>query len=605
MIDYYDIYNFPRLDSDRVTLQTSSFDRKYENGDFDQFLYREDSGETVLFDDKGDGVITSIWTAVATDDTEIAFYFGGESVPTAKCTLKELFLGVLPQISGPANTYEERGHFDGADCRCGNCFVPVPYKNRLKITARGKTDFYYHIMYEKSASGKPLEPVPDVNSVFESGKLRNSKPVGKITRTEAELKPGYNTVYTAEGAGVITEFTFEADEDIDLSKIQLDVVWDNERISQIAAPLSHFFAQPLGFTPVDTGAVKTKRTKSGRISLSLYLPMPYWESAAFCFVNQGTETVSASLTVETSENRYDRNNTGYLYAFYREGKTELFRDWHIGSFSGRGHVAGLVQTCFGGQYCEGNEHFYIDKEKTPRINGTGTEDLYLACYWPNRRYDSLCAGCINDVYEENGGTLKGSFNTPAGYYRFFHDMPISFSNGIIMDIQHGAVCQTYSEYTSMCFVYRKEEAAMAKTDSVYPAVPGSESLHGYSRSGGELHTASGKLQSDMNAPLETKIGYRYENSQWCSFKAAVNADNRGVCLRRLFDQSLSPQCCKVYADGEYIGEWYDPNYNEHYIFADSDFYIPASVTSGKSILNIRLEACGVFTDFEYEIFSMI
>ena len=63
MNDYFTLSRLPVLSSERQTLQVSSFDRKAENADFDQFLYQDKDGSMVMFDDKGKGCVKSIWTA--------------------------------------------------------------------------------------------------------------------------------------------------------------------------------------------------------------------------------------------------------------------------------------------------------------------------------------------------------------------------------------------------------------------------------------------------------------------------------------------------------------------------------------------------------------
>ena len=49
----------------------------------------------------------------------------------------------------------------------------------------------------------------------------------------------------------------------------------------------------------------------------------------------------------------------------------------------------------------------------PQIHGTGTEDYYLACLWPNPNYNKPFAGCVGDITKIPGrpattdSTLRG------------------------------------------------------------------------------------------------------------------------------------------------------------------------------------------------------
>ena len=604
MIDFYDLKNLPRLYTHRHVMQVSSFDRKEENGDFGQFLYKDTDGAMVLFDEVGRGCIMSFWSAVTFEESILHFYFDGERTPRYTCSLKGFFNGELAEFDTPANTFLERGHYDEADCRCGNCFIPIPYEKGLKITVTGKTDFYYHIMYERYTD--------DIDEVLCDGKLSgayNNAFAGERAENppatfemQAKLEKEYNNIFKRETPGVITEFTVIADAGADLSKICLDIFCDGSTISQIACPLSHFFAMPLGFTEVHTLSVDT-RMENGRQVMSFYMPIPFWKNIGICLVNPERDGTEITLKLRIEENDYDEENCGLLYADYREGLTELYEDWLIGEFSGRGNVVGVVQTCHGGQYCEGNEHFYINGTLTPQINGTGTEDFYLGCYWPNLKYDSPVAGCVNDVYLMGGGTVKGAFAHKAGYYRYLHDMPISFENGIKLAIQHGAVGQTYSDYSSLCLSYRRPDAALEQTDYINLASSASMALHSYTSDKSEALELCGKVEADRKSPNLTRRGFSHNGGK-ISFKAATVKGNHGCALRRLYDQRVSPQSASVYVNGSFAGVWHNPNFNDFAPFADSDFYLPERLTGKCDMLDITLECDGVFTDFEYKLLTV-
>ena len=603
MYDYYDLSNLPRLDLRRQTLQVASFDKKEDNADFGQFLYQDKDGAMVLFDEKGKGCIRSIWSAIVTEETHLAFYFDGSDTPRYETTLMGLFTDTVPEISGAGNTFEERGNFSEADCRAGNCFVPIPYENGLKITATGKLDFYYHIMYEKYTDDVDMSTVPGQTSALRAAFAgERAVPAGEVIEKEIVLDKKYTQACLLETPGVITEFTVIADPDLDLSPVKLDVSWDGDRISQMATPLLYLFAQPFGYTPVNSTAVHT-RMENGKAVYSCYLPMPFWSRANIELVQFDGVERHLTLRLRVAENTYDVRETGHLYADYRQGSTALFDDWQFAAFPGRGHAVGFVQTCIGDQYCEGNEHFRLNGARSPQLNGTGTEDFYLGCYWPNKKYDSPCGGCVNDVFLMGGSTLPGAFLHPSGYYRYLLDMPIAFLDGADLQIQHGAVGQTYSEYTSLCLSYRQPESAFCKTDHINVSSAASRTLHSYT-SGGEAETLSAKLEGDRKAPHLTKTGLVHNGGK-IAFDVAILPENEGVCLRRLYDQRMSPQCGNLTVDGVPAGAWYNPNFNDYAPFADSELYLPVSLTRGKEMLHIEIDVSEQFSDFEYQVFSIV
>ena len=602
MYKYFDLSKLPILSRGRKTLQVSSYDRQYENKDWGNYLYDIAENTSVIFDDPGCGCIKSIWMAVPSKDAIMEFYFGGEATPRYTSSLFGFFNGECPELTGIGNTFEERGHWELADCRCGNCFIQIPYENGLKIIVRGeeKEKCYYHIMYESYADG--VIPMEGSKEIYE-------KSFSNIPAPKAELKKytitrNYNDFMTLEGSGVIREMTIKVAEDIDLNKLMFYICFDDSRIPQVACPVSHLFAQPERWEDINSYVVTSKK-ENGYVTTSCYLPMPFFSKLYIGVINL---VKGASYDVEfgvvIEENNYNKEETGYFYADTKEGPTVLFSDWNIGDFAGRGHVVGLVQSCVngvGGSYCEGNEHYYINGERSPRINGTGTEDIYLGCYWPNMKFDSPCAGCVNDVYLEGNSDLTKSLDNPIMYYRYYLDMPIAFDCGIKLDVQHGAVCQNFSDYKTTCFSYRQDKPLYQQTDYIKLSIEASRTMHSY-KADGKQYTLNAKLESDMRAPLLCETGYKTEGGK-VSFTVAVDEKNNGVILRRLYDQSVGNGGAKVYVDGQYVGIWHCCNINTFFPFTDSDFEIPAKFTKGKATLNIEITTDGIYTDFDYTVLS--
>lgn len=600
MYKYFDLNNLPVLSRGRRTLQVSSYDRKYENKDWGNYLYDIEEDVSVIFDDPGCGCIKSIWMAEVYPTAIMEFYYSGEETPRYTTSLLGFFNGECPELSGIGNTYEERGNWELADCRCGNCFVQIPYENGLKIIVRGKEKerCYYHIMYESYEDGTLREE--GNRDIYEASFSAKYEPKAELK--PVHIKKGYNDFMTLEQSGVIREMTLRAPVETDLTKVMFYICFDHSRIPQIACPICDMFGQAVRWENINSYVISSK-VEDGYVTTSCYLPMPFFEKIYVGVVNLTDAAWDIEFGVVIDENNYDREETGHLYADYKAGPTTLFSDWHIGKFEGRGHVIGLVQSCVGGtggNYCEGNEHFYINGERSPRINGTGTEDIYLGCYWPNKKFDSPCAGCVNDVFVEAGGLMDAT-KYPIMYYRYYLDMPIAFDCGITLDVQHGAVCQNFSDYTTTVFSYRQDKPLYAETDYIKLSNKLSREMHEYKADGKE-YTFEGKLESDMRAPLLCETGYKTEDGK-VSFKVAIDPENDGVILRRLYDQSISNANAKVYIDGEFAGIWNCCNINTFFAFTDSDFHVPARFTKGKGQLCVEITTDGIYTDFDYTVLS--
>ena len=138
----------------------------------------------------------------------------------------------------------------------------------------------------------------------------------------------------------------------------------------------------------------------------------------------------------------------------------------------------------------------------------------------------------------------------------------------------------------------------------------SEQAHGY-------RAAQSKLTDELEASYEggaagTMVrdrGRKHEDGE-IAFNAAIDPDNHGVRLRRRLDQGTPRQAADVYVNEQFAGTWYHPDQNPYLRWFDSEYDLPADLTSGKSELKIRLavkqgEGYGPFTDFRYEVLTFM
>jgi len=278
----------------------------------------------------------------------------------------------------------------------------------------------------------------------------------------------------------------------------------------------------------------------------------------------------------------------------------MARNWLFCDAIGTGWFIGAVQTMYGMHYCEGNEYFALDGAQTPQLQGTGSEDYYLGCFWPNHNFNLPFAGCIGEIPVNPG---------PGCYYRFHLEAPIPFYKSLNASIQHGGNSDIISHYQSVGFYYLRKRPSMRLTDTIDIANEQSEKSHGYK-------ATKSKLPDPLDASYEGNEAWtiirdqgRTHDGGEITFTAAISPNNAGVRRRRRLDQTGPRQSARVYIDGKPAGTWYHPAQNSFLRWYDSEFDLPSSLTQGKKSINIRLEVLsgngyGPYNDFNYEVLTI-
>ncbi len=261
-------------------------------------------------------------------------------------------------------------------------------------------------------------------------------------------------------------------------------------------------------------------------------------------------------------------------------------------------------------YCEGDERFYIDGALSPQINGTGSEDYYLACFWPNVDFDTPFGCVVGDITNKGGGDMVGAYYVPSCYSRFHLEAPIPFYASINARIQHGGLSQILSNYRSLSFCYIRRTPSLEKTDFLNVGNPASEKSHVYQSTQRSFVVRLDAHPEGENFEIMQAGTGRCHSGGNITFRVAVNPDNEGVRLRRRIDQANLGQQARVFVDGQYAGTWYHGYLNPHLRWYDSDFDIHPDFTQGKNELGIKLillkdKDSGDFTDFSYTVFCFM
>ena len=293
------------------------------------------------------------------------------------------------------------------------------------------------------------------------------------------IEPGKTlTILDEPGPGILTHiwFTFASDESYHLKKIVLRMYWDGESTPSVEAPIGDFFGLGLGeyvtFEALPLSAAPNR-------AVNCFFPMPFQKHARITVENQGQDRLEA-LYYNIDYQAYATPlspDTLYFHAQYRQaspnrGVTGNWKDngdpvqndkknlngegnyvWM--EATGRGHYVGVTMSVLQNQdfwWGEGDDMFFIDGEKTPSINGTGTEDYFLGAYdFGGRAFSYLLYGAPVVGVERAGSR--------SSVYRFHLDSPIPFTKSIKATIEHGHANGRSDNYFSVAYWYQTEPHA--------------------------------------------------------------------------------------------------------------------------------------------------
>jgi hypothetical protein len=122
---------------------------------------------------------------------------------------------------------------------------------------------------------------------------------------------------------------------------------------------------------------------------------------------------------------------------------------------GRGHYVGVTMSVLQNQdewWGEGDDMFFIDGEKLPSINGTGSEDYFQGAWgFGDQPFSYLMFGA-----PVKGEELAGSRSS---VYRFHLDSPITFTKSLRATIEHGHANHRSDNYFSVAYWYQTEPHA--------------------------------------------------------------------------------------------------------------------------------------------------
>jgi hypothetical protein len=296
-------------------------------------------------------------------------------------------------------------------------------------------------------------------------------------RDYVPMEPGTTiTVLDATGPAVITHlwFTIASGDLNHLKNHVLRAYWDGETDPSIEVPIGDFFGLGLGeyflYQSALTNVAPIK-------ALNAYFPMPFRKSARFTVTNEGpVRTASFFYNIDFYNVPSLPEDLGYFHAQYRqkiptEGVREAFNltgnnNYVFLEATGRGHLVGVFQAVLQNQdgwLGEGDEMIFIDGDKQPTINGTGTEDYYGGAWNFGSR-----VGATAFSYPYIGAPLIQNPQVAGGrivMYRWHVDNPIRFQKSLKMTIEHGSNNDRSDNYYTVAYWYQTEP------HGTFPALP--------------------------------------------------------------------------------------------------------------------------------------
>lgn len=253
------------------------------------------------------------------------------------------------------------------------------------------------------------------------------------------IEPGQTAVLAdIEGPGMITHIWFTiAAEKYHGRTLVLRAYWDDEPDPSILTPVNDFFCMGHGMEAA-LWSLPIVTTATGR-ARNCFFKMPFNKRARIEIVNEGIETVGAFyyyIDYRVCEKPF--RDPLYFHARYRQEYPAIAgRDYLICSAAGRGQFVGMnysVESHHEGWWGEGDDRFYIDGEKTPSIQGTGSED-YLCDAWGMWPGSSPFYG--TPIHEGSPYTYPNA--TRYTSYRFHIADPIPFRESLRFAIEHYGV----------------------------------------------------------------------------------------------------------------------------------------------------------------------
>jgi hypothetical protein len=593
---------WPRIVPGIHTRALTSFDRGGGNDDgfggtYSELYVDPKSGEHVIFDEWGPGVLRTLWLTSPIDGNSplglgtMRFYFDDDEHARIEVDADALFGGSTPPFASSlvAANHASSGGFAS--------WAPLPYRSRLRVTTAQKVGFY-QIHYDA------LPADWNVTS-YAAGSLdtalRDRFDASASSSTLALEQVPLDTEKT--GAGMIDVIRFVPEttpSDPALATARITITFDGASTPQVDVPLAFFFGSGFGLAPVRS-LVWTIATPPS-VLFESRMPMPYWDG-----VHVRVTGLAGKLFVHRSENTLARGDTGTLEAIFHEARPTPAGDYVYADVSGAGKLVATVLgvdpiTAGNKGWWEGDLRTVVDGVRTPAIHGTGHEDDHLGG-WSNeflsRPFTLPMQGAprtelldTRTEFQVNGVTTM---------YRLWPG--ISFDSGIRHSTEHGPSNARSANYSSVTFLYRQPAPRLVRTDAFDVADTADAVSHGLEGTH-EAAALTSAFEGADPAP-STMTVHTYDAP--LRFRLAIDRANEGVEVRRLFDAGgEGTSQATMLVEGVRIATIANvgPRSSSRR-WTERDVFVPPQVTHGKSLITVEYVPVALFTAARFEAHSVV
>jgi len=488
----------------------------------------------------------------------------------------------------------------------------------------------FYALYRKLPYGSTLhtwngqEPVNDVVRLLrcagsDIAPQSISQRQGNLTLAAHRETP----VVTLNGPAQIRalEFYVSPQEMVGFGNARLLIYWDGETHPSVNAPIKFLAGDGAGiYFPRNRQLVQgwiagMSQDQTGAMDVHLSWPMPFASRARIAILTDSPlKGIRWSVRYEPFPDppqwwgTFHATYTGVIQP--RPGQDMTFLD-----VKGSGKLVGtVINFSTPDSTLEGDPHIYLDESKTPQIAVTGTEEWGLGGnYWNGGHQVSLPLGGLPSSIDNPPGTnIDG-----AALYRFLVADSIPFNRHLLVRWEHGGLDESTHPYRATTLWYGKLAQTALLSDDTLPAAPASRLAHHYAATGERIYQLTAAYEYLVHNPLITAAGTTLTGT--ASFTMQLDRRNVGAFLRRTFNDCVTDQRANIYLDGNFAGTWYDAGASHgagvdghRRCWRDEDFPLPASLTTGKSSVDVRVVFLPTtdprnsdWTAFRYSLYSFV
>lgn len=481
---FSNIRSLPSFFDSTFTSQFSSYDTTGNNDDgFSgrySFIRRNEDSTLVIFEKKGRGVITRIWTPTPTEDT-LDFYIDNDRHPAFSIKYSDLFSGKQYPFVAPLCGNQLGGFY---------CYLPIPFAESCRIVSRGKKLQFHQLQYRLYSGNVTVKSFnPDLTSKEKEALERIRNLWNKKDKTAHdfygeeltessgtfELNPGdVKEVFNVGRSGRLMGIELgpvSAFEGLNKNLV-LKITWDNESTPAVYCPVADFFGYAFGKTSMQSLLIGSSAEKN-----YCYFPMPFDSDAKIelLYLPGGNgRSVTITSRVWHSDIGRDKANEGKFYANWNKvAKSEKGNPHVFLDVQGRGHYVGTILQAQGMKagmtyFFEGDDSTNVDGDFT--MHGTGSEDYFNGGWYAMMdRWEGRMSLPLHGALDYSLPFCR------TGGYRFFLSDKISYDKSFYHSIEHGPVRNQFPvDYTSLGFYYSDrpaKQAAEPRADLVKVFVP--------------------------------------------------------------------------------------------------------------------------------------